>query len=1065
MGKYNPYQPQILGQEWVPIRDEDLFLSPTVNTIETGHGLTLPTARTLANGRFYLNEFPSSDTFGQVFQVAVYPAGSEDLSGPIRSVIIPVNNGGVTGNASFSGGSTGVGDALADPSDGKTLTLSGGTPTDSNADLYFAMNSYSALLAGKRIVGLNFLYSALSPNLTEFSVRIGIFQPTQTDGFVYGFTSNIEAASTAGPGRPQISRLPFGEVGPFFSGTPMTTVERLPWIYTDLQRFEISHAGRLCVRLLGINNPSGTAVFFLYAALEVIYCQEQRVAVGGVGFGVTGTSSLTGTTQRYVFGTNIVPMRSMSTLALNPTLAAGDYSLVLSSSETGLLVVQNTPYPTLNAIRQLYEIPSHPGIQVNIPKPSEDHLGDTFTSTVSMVLPQISLHTSGGTLVEPHAYGRQVAAQVWGSVVAEQEIYDDVVGVDTAYAQCRFYARRFGDTTVPLSFSGIGAMTGVSAAITPADFDALTEIVDGWREVTLRLNTPAIMGTRVTTDPTFRWGATGELAGNRWEILGACAPAISGTPGNLFNLVPAANQLYTATYEPPGGAIAELLWMPHGVGSAYVSSATADDSSDAMLIFSQDPPTVTGVGLSQLSQTVTGIGLDCGSLPCCIPTGIGYQRITWPRPANTGVAGDDFNRTVAAGGWGTASDGKTWTTTSLATDFSVDGSSGLIIPTVTADDRRIWVDTGGPDQDIRMLLRIADTSEGTGSLRGGVVGRLTDGSNYYGAELWYTQTNTVELHLRKRVAGVQNDVGAIITVPGMLPAPTAWRWIRLQIQGSALRAKVWGLGDDEPAQWMVQAVDTALTTGNNAGGFARDDTTAVAPSTFMYDSFSVGPPDYGFGAYELQRFDAVVGDFQTIMLASSPTVTGFNDFEARVGIDSVYRLRMLNVYNFAGAWSGQVTGAPPTPGVSGGCGDATGALIFTSNADQSGMSNAAYVMQWDGSPVEDFSLPEGDGVSFQPMYGRDGVVAFHGTERGLETFARTLLIHAGAIDPARLANTHTLRDLAWADLPYVCVRDDVGDRWFANVRVPNVAARVNRTKYMARVDIVELTTTPYPVDP
>ena len=57
------------------------------------------------------------------------------------------------------------------------------------------------------------------------------------------------------------------------------------------------------------------------------------------------------------------------------------------------------------------------------------------------------------------------------------------------------------------------------------------------------------------------------------------------------------------------------------------------------------------------------------------------------------------------------------------------------------------------------------------------------------------------------------------------------------------------------------------------------------------------------------------------------------------------------------------------------------------------------------------------------------------------------------------------RDLAWADLPYVCVRDDIGDRWFANVRVPSVVVRHNRTKYMARLEIVEMTICPYPVNP
>ena len=303
-------------------------------------------------------------------------------------------------------------------------------------------------------------------------------------------------------------------------------------------------------------------------------------------------------------------------------------------------------------------------------------------------------------------------------------------------------------------------------------------------------------------------------------------------------------------------ATTDLNWMPQ-LGP-YVSSTTPDPDCDAVLIFSQDPPEIENLTLSQLTQEVTGLGLNCGEVPCCIPEGIFYHNLTW-------------------------------SATSL--------------------------------------------------------------------------------------------------------------------------------------------------------------------------------PASGFGAYEMQRWDTTEADFATIMLATSPTVTGFNDYEARVGIDSVYRMRVLNLYNFAGGWGTQVTGNIASPGVSGGCEDQTGALMFTSNADQSGLSNAAYTMQWEGSPSEDFALPEAEEVIFQPMFNRDGSVAFHGTERGLETFARTLLIHAGAVDPIRLADVKTLRDLAWADLPYVCVRDDIGDRWFANVRVPNVNARQNRTSYMARVEIVETTRTPAAVDP
>ena len=1058
MGDYNSYAPQILGQEWVPIRDEDLLLSPVVNTIEVGQGFTLATARTLSDGRFYVSALPSSDTFGQVFQISVYPSGLEDASGPIRSVIIPVNNGGVTGNASFSPGVS-VADSLADPSDSKNVTLSGGIPTDSNADLYFATNSYSALLSGKRIVALNLLYSATSSDILAFSGRVGIFQPTQTDGMVYASTSLGIEAPEAGPGRPQISRISLGEVSPFFSNTPLTTTERMPWIYTDLQRFEISAGtGRICVRLSGTGNPSGTALFYLYAALEVIYCEEQRVAVGGVACGAPGTSGAHGNVQQFALGTNRMPMRTMSALALNPALAVGDYMLMLSSPETGILAVELTPSPLLNSVRQLYEIPAHPGVEVAIPKPAEDHLGETFTSTSRMILPQISLHASGGTLTEPHAYGRQVSAQVYGSITASQSIDDTtIITSATNFPQVRYYARRFGDTTIPLKLFRTSTPAQF-ASITPEAFDELTEIVDGWKEVTLRFSTtPTFTGS----GPSWTWSATNEDPGNRWEVLGACAPAISGVPGNLFALAPAPNTLTNATYLAPAGATVNLSWVPQGVGSAYVSATAADATSDATLIFSQDPPTITGVSLTQATQAVTGIGFDCGSLPCCIPSGIGYNQLAWSAPL---AVIDTFSRVVAAG-WGSADTGQAWSVVDgAAADFSVNGSTGLQTHPILATNHSASINVGTSDQDVTIFFKLPALLTGTGAqaivdLRA----RYTDANNHYRIRATIDSDATILFTVTSRAAGTSIQIG---TTPTLTHVAADWYGMRLSMIGSDIRAKSWNATTDAEPDWQLEVQDAAVPAANgvNVFSFLNASVTNTLPFAIAFDNFT--SVQANGGGYELQRLDTTDFDWQTVMLASDPRVQSFKDYEARVGINSVYRIRNLNVYNFAGAWSTQVTGAPPAPGVTGGCGgDATGALIFTSNADQTGGSNAAYVMQWESDPSEDFTLPEGDAVTFQPMYGRDGAVAFHGTERGLETFSRTLLIQAAAIDPVRLADTKTLRDLAWADLPYVCVRDDIGDRWLANVRVPAVTARLNRTKYMSRVDIVEVTTTPAAVDP
>lgn len=880
MGNYNPRSPYILGEEWVPIRNEDLVYSPNVNSVELGTQFELATARQVRTGRFYVNQMPDDIQLNQCGLINIYPAGTEDQTGPIQQVIIPCNSAATTGsNISVLGGGTVV-DALSQVS-GTQLQFDYNSGNTQRLAAFFAVDQYP-VLANKRILNVSLLYSGYVVDVDASGNPIDFVNPTPatfltivrqrnnlgssqnfTGASLYSNTGALDLSTTVNNAVGQsyasadVRALDLGDINNYWdpNTAPSSTTERQPWRYVDLQRFEATSGVarqhifiqvQLPTTAATATSPTQPSLFLDYLALRVIYCEEKRVAYGAK-------------LCTYAYGMNQVTMRDLSFNA-DPVLPAGLYLPTLSWVSPGRIdygQASSGAFPKLNALRQLYEIPSHPATQVNVPFPLEEQLGETFSSVETHILPQLTFHASGGTLTEPHVYGRQAWAEVYGANTATQDIYDDISGVAADYPQVRFYARRFGDTSVSLTLTGVGAFSGSTVSITPTDFDELMEIIDGWREVTLRFATPPSMGAAAGF-PAWIWSAVGETAGNRWEILGASAPAISGIGGSLYNLVPSPNQLGTATYQPTSGDTVELTWMPQGVASPWVTGASADAATDAVLLFSQDPPTVTGVGLSQLSQIVTGIGLDCGDLPCCIPSGIGYQRIDW-------------------------------SATSL--------------------------------------------------------------------------------------------------------------------------------------------------------------------------------PATGFGAYELQRWDDLADDFETIMLATDPTLTGFNDYEARVGIDSIYRIRVLNILNFAGEWSSYVTGAPPSPGVSGACADATGALIFTSNADQTGQSNAAYVMQWDGTPSEDFVLPEADMVQYQPMYGRDGSTAFHGTERGLESFSRALLLHAAAIDPVRLADARTLRDLAWAQLPYVCVRDDIGDRWFSSVRVPSVNAKRNRTRHMGRVDIVELTTTPYPVDP
>lgn len=877
MGFYNPSAPIILGEEWVPIREENLAFNEQVNNLEMGHNFTLTAPTQLSVGRFYVNKPPSSGMDNQAYTMAVYPKGYEDKSGPIHSVIIPCNAVGATGLPVQTGtldNVTRLSNSSADPDLGIIIQI--GFLTD--VSIWFATNQYANLLANKRILGVNFLSNFRIPHtqgvtFSNTGTQLnGLFLQVRNDSNTnrWNFPTYADDFNVARTNNPRVDRL--GDVDRFFGGSvAYGQVDGMPITYSGmLTKFEAtSGAQRINMHFKSLASAiPGPFVYINYAALEVFYCEETRVAVGTKVYNPWNQSPFL-TDSPVMRGipvqTNPVIMRDLAGNA-NPILPAGEYVVTVAEANLGddLEVTVNAgPHAELNALRELYQIPRLQGRMVNIPFPLDSGATSTphtFTAQDTHILPQISLHVSGGTpFPEVHVYGRQAIGQVYGSITVTQDILDSAAGGNFYYPWVRYYARRFGETTVPLrldSLSPTVSGSGYSVSITPAEWDALPEILDRWKEVTLRFPdaTPPVMGAGFT--PQWRWSATGEHKGSRWEVLGCVAPALSGLPGNMLNLaVPPVSQLGSATYgQPSAGTSVNMGWIPQY--GPYVSATVDDTTADAVLMFSQDPAPVSGFAISTLSQALSGIGQDCGLNPMGIPTSLGYHRLTWTSPSSTGFA------------------------------------------------------------------------------------------------------------------------------------------------------------------------------------------------------------------TELQRMDTVDNTWETIMLSSNTSVSGFNDYEARVGILSSYRIRRLNTYGFYGPWSSTLTATITDPGVAVGV---TGGhvLIFTTNSRQDGSSNLAYLPIWDvGTTIsEEFTFPESGFVTMQAMYNKDFFTAFRPLERGGERFQRTILVQAGAISPETLADFTSLRNMAWDTVPYICVRDEDGNRWFASVNVNGGRVQRGRRLYEATIDITEVSDTPSQVDP
>ena len=1068
---YNPHFPYILGEEWVPIREENLVFNQVTNNVELGQGFSVLSGTQINEARFYINEWPGQLIRNQVWTASIYPRGEEDQSGPIGKVIIPVNDGVITGTGISLVNCSSVATAVADPSDRKYIRIAMGNSNVKAFNAFFAINQYLELLQNKRILGINLLWAA--EQITAAQDDIGAAEEI-VSGMLNASAQTVlfYPALFAGPSstdpslfKPGVTnRMALGDTNVFY---PLilgfNAVTGIPWTLDQLQRFENPTANHIEMRFSDAGDSGvGPVISIDYMAMEILYCEERRIGFGSGLYGVGDDL----TTRNYKIGVNSIPLFERATLGAGAVVPAGDFTVTLSQGNLGdstlfFTVNRIGPQPTLNGLRELYSVPAYPGIQVNVPAPpTPDIVGRVFTAEESHILPQLTLQGTSGPVPSVHVYGRQAVSQVWGNNTARQEIYD--AGTTPAsYPQVRFYARRFGDTTVPLTLSSPTISgSGLNISISPGEWDQLDPIIDNWKEITLQFPTPPTMGTG--TNPQWVWSAATETAGNRWEVLGAEAPAVSGVPGYLTKQVNTPDQLWNDTYgQPLSGAGINLSWIPQY--APPVSAARDDQSSDAVVLFSQNPAPVSGFAIVQLNQPLSGIGLQCGLLgpeaPPFIPTALAYNKLSWGLDPHT-QSFDDFSRTVVAG-WGTSTGGQAWSLSGTAADFNVANGVGTVALATTYRRTTLGV-VADAMQNINGYVEVASNATAAVTDHWGSLVFRSDGSgnNEVYAEVNWDQNGNITLILRTVVSGSHVLMGQQIIGRNYVVGTKIA--IRVRAIGSNIKAKAWKIAETEPADWQIRA---DFTSNNNAGQVGtRSITGAGGPSVILsYDNFLVSEITMGYT--ELQRMDSLTS-WQTIMKATDQSVMSFNDYESRVGLLSSYRIRKVNTLGFVGAWSSTITNTIAAPGVTASQVTATDKVwIFTTNSTQSGASNLAYALGWEGEVSEDFNFPESAGQVYQAMYGRDFVTVFRPEERGGTNFSRTVLVQAAAISPEVLEDFTSLRNMAWSDVPYICLRDEAGDRWFANVTVPTGTVLLNRSLYLAPVSIIEVTDTPTPVDP
>lgn len=1022
MGEYNPNRPVLLGNEWPGISYEPY---PIDVEVERGHTFRLDTSTTVVTGAFYLSSLPAKVLGHMTAMMSIYRAGTEAQTGPARKVIIPCNGGAnISGTVTLSGQATSIADALAVNGDNKGLTYNS-DPIEHS--IFFDVGSFSSQLTGKRILNITFLYTAFGtpPNSDTlfFGFKASGLSPSP-------FTLAVEGGLEVSPEAqvtPRVSRLDLGNVN-LFSNQGLSEPRKYPWRYQDLQRWALGGSPQITPKIEASGYSSDVTVLLAYAAIEVTYCEENRLAYGGRSPYPIGSLN-----WNFKEDSNIVHLRNSASFTPGVTLTPGEYSVMFGLGATNPKFDAGGK-PVINALRQLYPISTHTGVQVVRTLQS----GRTPVRTEIDVLPHLSLHTSSAVVTGVHGYGRLVSTPIYDSVNATQIILQQSGGTDVEYPYIRFYARRFGDTNVPLTVTDITTTLG-SASITPAEFDALPEIIAGWKEVTLQLSVPSDIDNNDAV-ARYTWSATNLFAGNQWEILAVDAP------GGLS----AAQDVANATYAKTLG----LTW-----------NGNLDPSADVVVMIAQEPSPLTEFSVTQVTQELISASLlECID-PKCVPTGIVYNQLLW---AVDGIICDSFDDRIEISEWGNTETGESWATSGgSVTDFNVtDDVATQSLDTVNVFRSSI-VDTGETNFNVNTVFSWSITNAVGSSATNWIVGRYSDSQNYYCFRLTLTSSSgQVTAEIVKRVANTVTTLAAAVTV-GQNIANDQWE-VTFKGAGTVLTGEVRNITANSESITM-QAVDFAnsLTSGTFVGALNRLEAgnTNTLPVTVSYHRFAWALQTLD-GGIELQRRDEVDTDWKTIMKSSSFCTYGFNDFEARVGVESFYRVRTYHTYDFYGEWF-DVDGASttlPAPGITG-AENGNSILIFTSNERQDGSANLAYVMTWDNAITEDFTFPEADAVELRALYGRDYVMAFHPTERGGERFSRTMLVNNAGVATQRVRDGfRSLRDMAWTDLSYVCVRNELGDRWLAAVQVPSGKIQRNRRLYLARVDITEVTDTPTQVD-
>jgi hypothetical protein len=202
------------------------------------------------------------------------------------------------------------------------------------------------------------------------------------------------------------------------------------------------------------------------------------------------------------------------------------------------------------------------------------------------------------------------------------------------------------------------------------------------------------------------------------------------------------------------------------------------------------------------------------------------------------VGSDHFGRTVATG-LGTPDVGPPWVVSSTKQTQVANGEGDIYGWTAGNQDVQASMPISANDMDVLGEVRLSAQDPVGANYQARIVARAqTDARNGYSAVITHTTAGAAKWSLQRVVnAGGSGTVSlGTGTLLASAAAGTKW-WVRVDVQGTQIKARFWQDGTTEPTTWKVSTTDSQWASGIPALG------------VYVGSGLAAPFPDTGFSSF------------------------------------------------------------------------------------------------------------------------------------------------------------------------------------------------------------------------